>query len=108
MGKDSFFVVSCPCMAEETLLQRQDGFGCCSLCSSPVTRVKLCLRNYITVQLLLLPVRAGLDGMQENKAASDTEPFWLAARSTASVELWADVIWQVWRAAREALSQHGG
>lgn len=83
-------------MAEETLLQRQDGFGCCSqFCLSPVTRVKLCLRDYITVQLLLLPARAELDGMQENKAASDTEPFWLAARSTASVELWADVSWQV-------------
>lgn len=83
-------------MAEETLLQRQDGFGCCSqLCLSPVTRVKLCLGQHITVELLLLPERAGFDGMQGNKAASDTEPFWLAARSTASVELWADVIWQV-------------
>lgn len=51
--------------------------------------------QHITVELLLLPARAGFDGMQGNKAASDTEPFWLAARSTASVELWADVIWQV-------------
>lgn len=51
--------------------------------------------HHIAVQLLLLPRRAGLDGMQENKDASDMEPFWLAARSTALVELGADVIWQV-------------
>lgn len=42
--------------------------------------------HHIAMQLLLLPTRAALDGMQEKNAASDTEPFWLAARSTASVE----------------------
>lgn len=32
---------------------------------------------------------------EPRKAASDMEPFWLAASSTDSIMLWADVVWQI-------------
>ena len=60
-----------------------------------MARDKLVLGQHTAVQPLLLQTRAECDGMRGNKAASDMEPFWLAERSTASMTLQADVVWQV-------------
>jgi len=56
---------------------------------------KLVLGQHTAAQTLLLPTRARFDGMCGSKAASDMEPFWLAAKSTASTMLWAVGVWLV-------------
>lgn len=88
--KGTFFGISYTCVAGETLLPRQDELGCCSqVCLSPAAGDNLVLGQHAAVQ------QEQCDGMQGHKAAADVAFSWPAVRSTASMVLWANVVWQV-------------